>query len=497
MLDTIAKHLKQNSQRPALFVDSRMHSYGELSARTANIQILIERHCPKDNSIIAVVDNADLDTYASLLAILFSGHGYLPINPKNPVERNNAILQQTDVELLLTSRFAPTSELARANPGIRVCLTIELENTRDEPYLNQVPETHLAYLLFTSGSTGIPKGVPISRGNLAAFLSGLQSIIKLGSEDRVLQMFDLTFDFSVMSTFAPLKVGASIFLAATGEVRAMSVYRLLESQEITCAPMVPSILTFLRPYFEDIRLPKLRQSVFCGEPLLAELTLEWSGCSPEMQILNFYGPTEATVFCSHYEWSATSPKSVNGALSIGRPMSSAQMIVVNEQGDILPPNEQGELCLAGEQLTAGYWRNPQKTADTFFEVTLVGIRTRFYRTGDIAYVDDDGDFMYLGRADQQVKVQGFRIELSEIEHKARECAGVSEVVAVTCPNKAGMLEIVLCLGSFHGDTGQVHKSLREKLPPYMIPARIVTFDDLPLNNNGKIDRPSLRQMVIS
>jgi D-alanine--poly(phosphoribitol) ligase subunit 1 len=496
MLNKIATQFETRPEQPAFFLDSTFHSYRQLADRVATIQAMIDSYCSSMSQIIAVVDNSDLETYASIIAILFSGHAYLPINPKNPIDRNVSILKQTDVDLVLSSKEGPAQEeLAVALPHLRISKTSLLEKTSQTFHVRSVPDTYLAYLLFTSGSTGTPKGVPINRRNLTAFLEGLLEVVDLQSDDRVLQMFDLTFDFSVMSLFAPLVVGACIYPASTGELRFMSVYRLLEEQELTCAPMVPSMLTFLRPYFSDIHLDKLRFSIFCGEPLLLKIVQEWAVCCPKMRIINFYGPTEATVFCSYYEWSRDRQKSVNGALSIGKPMSKAIMSVVNDQRQILPPNRPGELCLAGDQLTTGYWRDPERNAEAFFEAAISDSPMRLYRTGDVAFVDEDGDFMCLGRLDQQVKVQGFRVELTEIEHHARVCAGVKQVVAVTNTTDAGAVEIILCLGNFQGDVKAVLEGLREILPPYMLPARIVTLPELPLNDNGKIDRPTIRRLI--
>lgn len=495
MLNKILVHIQTNLFRPAFFIDSKFYSYAELGQKVAAIQGLIDDQCKSANQIIAVVANADMETYATILAIIFSGHGYLPLNPQNPIDRNALILRQADVEILLLSRYDSIPNLESSLPHLKLLRTADLPISSRVVYQKAVPDSNYAYLLFTSGSTGIPKGVPISRKNLDAFLVSFFKIIDLRADDRVLQMFDLTFDFSVMSLFAPLVAGACVYPAATDELRFMSVYRLLEEQEITCAPMVPSMLTFLRPYFKDIVLSKLKCSLFCGEALLAQIAEEWSACSPDMRIINFYGPTEATVFCSAYEWSPVKQKSVNGILSIGKAMLNAEMLVLDEHGVVLPANQSGELCLAGDQLTNGYWQDPKKSQESFFDLPHGGSVVRFYRTGDIAQVDEEGDFMYLGRIDQQVKVQGFRIELAEIEHHARACSGSNQMVAVTHTNKNNVVEIVLCLGDYSGESKALLDLLRVKLPPYMLPSRMVNFAELPLNKNGKVDRPMLRLLV--
>lgn len=491
---------RQPTLRPtnvAFLVDGVSWTYRQLGYRVNGLRAAIDREVAEPGSIVAVVDRADFDTYAAVLAVLCAGHAYVPLNPGHPIERSGSVLEQTGCKVVLDSRPAAIEE--GGGEGLPGVTTIHSGNCADADTPDLVPvdapADALAYLIFTSGSTGKPKGVPISRGNLDAFLQGFFALVDMGPSDRVLQMFDLTFDFSVMSLFAPLVAGACVCPVSPGEHRFKSVYRLLEENQITCAPMVPSVLTFLRPYFSDIQLPSLRSSVFCGEALLSDLTREWSSCAPAMRIFNFYGPTEATVFCSCYEWGLARSKQVNGALSIGRAMLHAGMFVLGESGQLAGPGEHGELCITGRQLTTGYWQDPIKSAAAFFDITFNGHAERAYRTGDSAFVDPDGDFMYLGRLDNQVKVQGFRIELGEVEHHARESASGVDLAAVNVAGPNGVTEIVLCLGGADIDPRELLVAMRKRMPSYMVPSRVVCLDSLPLNSSGKVDRPTLRRLV--
>lgn len=494
MLEQLAGHLRSDNTRLALHLGGRDVSWAELAQRVAAIQQVLLAH-PKlqgpEGAIVAVAADFNVDTYAALLAVLLSGHAYLPLLPDAPLERNAGIAQQAGAPLLLAPDAAAWAGFAERLPQLQVVSTLPLASTGGTPRWHAVPASRLAYVLFTSGSTGTPKGVPITRANLHAFLEGLYAAgVTFGPQDRVLQMFDLTFDFSVMSIFAPWVQGASIFVAGGAELRFMSVYKLLDGQDLTCAPMVPSALNFLRPYFDEIQLDKLRSSVFCGEALLADITAEWARCTPNGQVFNFYGPTEATVFCSYYRWTPANTKAHNGALSIGRAMQHAQMIVCDENGAPVPVGQQGEICLSGAQLTPGYLNDPARNASAFF----VRDGVRFYRTGDLGIADDDGDILFLGRSDQQVKIQGFRIELAEVEHHARACDAVAHAVAVAVPGKDGTTELVLCIEGA-APTDEVKASMRTRVPHYMVPNRVVKFDALPLNANGKVDRPALRRLV--
>lgn len=495
MLERLADHLRSDNDRLAIHLGGRELSWADLGRRVAAIQQLLQAHPRLQGSpgaIVAVGADFHVDTYAALLAVMLSGHAYLPLLPDAPVERNAGIAAQAGAPLLLAPDAAAWAAFAARCPQVECVSTTPLQAPPGAAAAwQEVSQDRLAYVLFTSGSTGQPKGVPITRANLEAFLEGLHTAgVEFEPHDRVLQMFDLTFDFSVMSIFAPWVRGASIFVAGGADLRFMSVYKLLDGHDLTCAPMVPSALNFLRPYFEEIRLERLRSSVFCGEALLADITAEWARCTPNGRIFNFYGPTEATVFCSYYCWTPENTKAHNGALSIGRAMQHAQMLVCDEHGAPVPAGQQGEICLSGAQLTPGYLNDAARNAAAFF----VRDGVRFYRTGDLGIADDEGDILFLGRSDQQVKIQGFRIELAEVEHHARACEQVANAVAVAVPGKDGTTELVLCIEGAAA-TDAVKTSMRDRVPHYMVPNRVVKFEALPLNANGKVDRPALRQRV--
>jgi amino acid adenylation domain-containing protein len=350
-----------------------------------------------------------------------------------------------------------------------------------------------AYILFTSGSTGTPKGVPVQHSALDAFLKAFFAMpMDLGPNDRFLQMFDLTFDLSLMSYVAPLTIGASIYTVGDEGMKYMSIFQILEDHEITTALMVPSVLGHLRPFFDEIELPHLRYSLFCGEALSDTIATEWQQCVHNATIFNVYGPTEATIFCMTYRHSDKA-KALNGIVCIGQPMRDMSMAVVDENGKRVPIGEKGELCLAGPQLTTGYWKNEEKSKEVFID--LEG--TRFYRSGDVALEDEEGDFHYLGRVDQQVKIEGFRVELSEIEHWTRTICGIPQLAAVVHSNTMGANEIYVFIESTTPiNEADIKDKLKQSIPSYMVPKKIITLERLPLNVNGKIDRKALKNSLL-
>jgi len=182
-------------------------------------------------------------------------------------------------------------------------------------------------------------------------------------------------------------------------------------------------------------------------------------------------------------------------ISIGKAMNGLIAIIIDESGKILGTNQKGELCISGAQLTPGYWNNPMKTAESFFEREWEGTIHRFYKTGDSCYIDNEGDILYAGRLDYQVKIQGYRIELSEIEYHARECLRGQNSVAVAFENKTGNTEIALFVEDEETDPGYLLLYLKSKMPSYMIPAKIFYNKKFPLNSNGKIDRNILKKSI--
>jgi amino acid adenylation domain-containing protein len=502
LLKLIKNSFEKFSERNAVNINGTYYTYFEFSKFISKVRAYIDSNCSSSEKLVGIIarESTDIETYSSIYGALFAGKGYVPINPANPLERNSSIIFQSEIKTIFCKN---RDEKVESISKVTNAKIVYLDELKDEPInltLPVVDDNEVAYVLFTSGSTGIPKGVPITRKNLSSFVEAFLALdYKVDENDRFLQMFELTFDFSVVCYTVPLCIGACFYTVPAEGVKFANVYMVMEENEITFACLVPSVLSYLKPYFAEIRLEKIKYSLFCGETLYQDIAKLWSACIPNGTIINAYGPTEATVFCLTFDWNkfGSDKKTFNGGVCIGKPMKNIKAIIVDENLIPIPKNslKKGELCLCGSQLTPGYWKNPEKNNEAFFKINLDGIEEIYYRTGDLAFIDEDGDFMFAGRIDSQIKIQGFRIELGEIEHFARECASNNNVAAIAYQNSLGTMNIHLFVENYEGSLSKIINYLKTKVPEYMIPSGVSSLPFFPLNANGKTDRKELLKII--
>lgn len=494
MLHSFVKNISNQPDQPAFCINDTFYSYAYLGKRISAIVDTIQESKLRNVSVGVVLED-NIDTYASILAVWSSGNTFVPLHPAHPSDRLMSVIGQAEIQLVLSpSESYAWMNLAREQ-NVRICQTNQLEPSLNPPKVVNRKAEEIAYILFTSGSTGVPKGVPISVGNVESFFRNHDTRMGYAytADDKVLQMFELTFDLSVVSFFAPLRAGACVYHVAGSNIKYTEIYRLLEEYDITSAILVPSVVSFLKPYMEDIDLPKLRYAMLSGEAVPHELTLLWMNCCPNAIFQNLYGPTEATIYCHTYTMPRSEMKSRNGIVCIGKPNLDVEAILLSEDGQLLTAGEKGELCVSGAQVTAGYLKNEEKNSEAFVEVS----GKKFYRTGDLCVMDKDGDYFYLGRKDYQVKIQGFRVELSEVEHHARVCLNHTGAIALAPLDAQGNASIVLAVEGDEKQSMDLVEHLKAQMPSYMVPSRIVYIPLFPLNENGKTDRKALAKMILA
>lgn len=482
ILASIYGNARKNPEGNSFCIDDCFFSYSDLVSCVNRI-----RYAIKDSNEVyyGLVTNNDLETYASIIALWSEGKCYVPLHPAQPIERCLSIVKQVDIKNIIdTSADTRYGTYHVINPN---GLDNPKEYTAD---LKEYPEETAAYILFTSGSTGVPKGVVLSRKNLSSFIEAFaQTGININENDRCLQCFDLTFDVSVQAFVYPLVKGACVYTVPYNAMKFLVSADMIDKYKLTFMEAAPSMIRFLKPYFADFDASSIKYCILTAEASDLKLAEEWIQQIPDAELYDFYGPTEATIYCTYYKFNRSgSNKAYNGSLSIGKPLPGVDALIVDVDGGTpLPVGEKGELCVAGGQVTSGYWKNEEKTAQVFREIEGV----KYYKTGDLCYMDEDGDILYSGRLDFQAKIQGFRVELGEIECHVKDFLPNNNVVTMTTINQYGNTEIVVFVETDSLDENAIKTYLEKKLPPYMIPTHIVGIEKFPLNANYKVDRKEL------
>jgi amino acid adenylation domain-containing protein len=503
--------------RPSLELEGRALTYGELAGRARAIAETLLAHTPSGGPpLTAVLADRSATAFEGILGVLARGHGYVPLNPGFPPARSRAMLARAgcgavvvdsdaranvgslleglDRELLLVlPEVEDVEPFARDWAPHRVVGAPELRAGILEPL--PVRPTDPAYLLFTSGSTGMPKGVAVSHSNARAFLDAVAQRYDFAEDDRFSQTFNLTFDLSVFDMFAAWESGACV--CCPSDKTLLNPADFIRRSRLTIWFSVPSIAVFMRRLrvLKPASFPTLRWSLFCGEALPAAVTEEWTAAAPSSTVENLYGPTEATIACTAYRWDPqhSSDESELGIVPIGRPFGAMSTLVAGDGLREVPAGETGELLLSGPQVVEGYWQDEGATARAFVSVD----GRPYYRTGDrVRRPDGGGPLLYLGRLDNQIKVLGHRVELGEVEAAIREETGIDAVAAVGWPKSpTGAGGIAAFVGDARVDVAALKTRLAARLPGYMVPRELHLLAELPLNANGKWDRGALIRLL--
>lgn len=511
--------LRRDPDHIALQIGDDTWTYAQLWELASGLGAALRQCSESSARVVAILADRSVTAYAGILGILATGHGYVPLNPKFPIERTLAMLKasgcgtviaseecEKTLESLIPLLDVPITWILageqwqllphESNPLQRM-ISAEEVSARLEVAEPLTVGDATAYLLFTSGSTGSPKGVAVSQSNVCSYLEYVDQRYQFNPQDRFSQNFDLTFDLSVHDLFACWDAGAT--LCCSPEQTLVPV-TTIDDYNLTVWFSVPSVgifaskLGLLRPG----AFPTLRLSLFCGEALSATLAENWQRAAPSSIVENLYGPTETTIAITHYRWmrDRSFEECANGIVPIGWMFENQQSCIVDEDLHPLPAGKTGELCLAGSQVTGGYLNSPDRTAAQFVRIHSLSDQI-WYRTGDLARQDERGCLYYLGRTDQQVKVNGYRVELQEIDLVLREAAGIELAVAVPWPVSnatASGIVAVLC-GANPSIDAQVFELCAQRLPRYMVPSAVYHFDQLPLNANGKLDRRQIAEQL--
>jgi amino acid adenylation domain-containing protein len=522
MINRLQDYLTRSAERDAdagalVMGDERM-SYGDLERDTNRLARLLQQFGCGGADRVCVLASKTPHTVAGLLAVLKAGGVYVPIDSASPAARVARIFASAEPSLVLidesavplvdglvdagalSRRLTPIGSVDGPLTGDRFHTQFSWPDTTSwsgEALPHRRRAEDLAHLLFTSGSTGVPKGVMITHANVLAFVEWAVRYFGTRPLDRISGHPPLHFDLSTFDIFATLAAGAELHLVPGNlSVNPRALAAMIRDRALTQWFSVPSVLTYLAKFdvVAQDDFPALERLLWCGEVLPTPVLMHWMRRLPHVRFTNLYGPTEATIASSYYTVPKC-PDDETASVPIGTPCAGEDLLVLDEELRPTSPGEVGDLYISGAGLSPGYWRDDEKTEAAFLaHADAPG--GRIYRTGDLARRADDGLVHFLGRADSQIKSRGYRIELGEIEAAVNAQPGVREC-AVVGVDVGGFEGTTICCAFAVSDGVDLQPlalrtAVSELLPAYMLPARWREMAALPKNVNGKIDRKELK-----
>jgi len=507
----------QLPEHPALVFGEEHITYKQLDEITSKLARTLLDHGVRRGDRVAVYLNKSAQSVLCLFGILKAGAAYIPLDPNAPPARLSYILQNAGVRCLLTSsrKYGNVRQLLDGGGGIETVVVTDLRaGIEDIPGVTTVPwsrvqertagkisnntiETDLAYILYTSGSTGVPKGVMISHLNALTFINWCHDEFGVTSSDRVSSHAPLHFDLSIFDIFTTLKSGATIYpVPEEYSIFPKRLIQFIRESKITVWYSVPSILVHMMVHgnLKYYSFPHLKTILFAGEVFPAKYLRELMAIIPHASYHNLYGPTETNV-CTFYSVSEVEPGRTK-AIPIGKACRNIEVFALDEQGRVVSaPGAEGELYVRGSCVAMGYWGDAKKTEAAFVRNHLASHHDeKMYRTGDIVTLDENGDYHLVGRRDHMIKSRGYRIELGEIESVLYGHELIKEAVVVAVPDELitnRLKAFIVPLAPNAMSEIEVEKYLSGRVPHYMVPETVEFRESLPKTSTGKIDRTLL------
>jgi len=455
-------------------------TYRELDERANRLAHVLRLRGVRREDRVGIFLPRSEHVYVAMLAVLKAGAAYVPLDPEIPFERARFILQDSGAQCLIT-----TSSQGDALADVVPLLYMDQENDAQPPTRITREETaatpnNLCYMIYTSGTTGQPKGVQIEHRNATHLIHAESELFGIKPGDRIFQLASIAFDASIEEIWMAFFHGATLVAGTPDLIHPGPEFsKTLEQLGITVLSCVPTFLSMI-----DQDISTLRLLIFGGEVCPPELSTRW--LRRGRTVFNTYGPTEATVIATAAIVTATNN------MTIGRAISRTQIHLMNGDGHAAPPGKAGEICISGAGVARGYLNRPELQKEKFIVTDgLTGKPTRFYRTGDLGCFTEGGELIYLGRIDDQVKVRGFRIELSEIEAALTLHPGILAAAVAVHQQTQRLAAYIVPRAGYTIDRPALRRALHEKLPVYMVPATLDEVTTLPMTASGKIDRKKL------
>lgn len=509
---TIQKDLvqifKRYSTQNALYTYNTYYTYNQLYSAASNITNMI-LNISNEKQPVIIMGSKSFFTHAGIIGTVMAGSYYTPLNETFPIERNIDIIKISNAQSIVIdiddfknyenildsiddyNIICPEKDLeyiTKRFPNHKVrCNGQSKQNIAAE-------ENDAVYMLFTSGSTGIPKGIKISHYNLYNYIKAFTKRNSITDNDRFIQMNDLTFDLSVHSLFLSILHGACLYVPNNSEK--INPVKFIYKHSITHALMVPSSITFMKKMrvLKEQFFCSLKYLAFAGETLPFHDAILMAEVTPHAKLENIYGPTEATIACTYFEFDKNTKELpvYSGSMPIGNAYDGMNVELFDNNLNKIIDNSIGQIVLSGKQLAKGYVNNEEQTKEKFILIN----NELHYLTGDLGR-KINGEIVFLGRNDSQVQIKGYRVEIFEIEHAISKINGIISNAVIPTPVGAATYEsttaFLVCDKNI--DTDIVKANLVKKLPNYMVPNKYIILDSMPLNSNGKIDRNQLKKIL--
>jgi amino acid adenylation domain-containing protein len=514
----VSGQAERRSQASAIAWKGEKLSYGALEEKTNRLaRLLVGLGAERGDRIALLLPKSPL-AITAMVGTLKADCAYTPVDLKNPAPRVAQILSALESRVLLACREAAPlveqlvredglgavrvawldGEAPAALPSHAALADLEACSAASVPSRNG--DADVAHILFTSGSTGVPKGVMITHANVIAFVEWATAHFGIQPDDRCSGHSPLHFDLSTFDTYGSFAAGAELHpVPVELNLLPHKLAQFMRDAALTQWFSVPSALNHMAKAdaLQEHDFPSLRRLLWCGEAWHAAGLAHWMRRLPHVRFTNLYGPTEATIASSWYDVPGI-PEDETRPVPIGRGCAGEELLVLDEALRPSAPGETGDLYIRGVGLSPGYWRDPAKTAAAFLPNPFDGGEDRIYRTGDLARASESGEIVLVGRADTQIKSRGYRIELGEIE-AVLHTIGTLEESAVVAVESAGIDGLAIACGytpraGVTLEAADLRGLLAAKLPAYMLPSRWRRFERLPLNANGKVDRKALKEI---
>jgi amino acid adenylation domain-containing protein len=502
--------LRDRASQTAIKQGDRIFTYGEIDELSRRYQTFFSENCSPDK-MVGILSRVRAEAVVAMLGALRAGIKYVPMNTLAPASWLGNVVKGAELDLLLVdSAFMPVAHELKTH-GIKQILCIDEKPELDlqpdilslqdvkrlAPFAGVEPNTladDIAYVLYTSGSTGSPKGIMITHRNAFTFIDWMQKEFKVDENDRVFNRAPLQFDLSVFDIFSTFQAGAQLVIAPMGfSTNALDVVNLMREEKVTICYTVPStFINWISKGGLERDIPSMRLVLYAGEPFPVPYLRKFMECLPNTKVSNIYGPTETNIV-TYFHINEKIPTDWE-SVPIGKAVHDTEIYIVDEDLKRLPQGEIGEILVRGGTVFAGYFNEAERTRERLIQSPFHSHPTLCCRTGDLGKFLPDGNIVYHGRADNMVKTRGYRVEIGEVESAISSISGVDELAVIAKPHEkyGNSLHAFVACAQDGPSTEEIISQLTKKIPSYMMPYEVVKLDSLPKTSTGKIDRVGLK-----